>query len=259
MNFFLLRYTRATPELCSSLRGERRICQRVHEDQNCWETVTNFFPHLAAPCGYSRFCGFKLMLCATSPLASCVCVYEWMNVSRILPPPLGHQRTLNPGCFNYSSMRSAHLRLPSSTCSENLIFRLMSLNFLHFFHGISDQIWNEARPCEKSFNLNGQGENTIWDGGVDKKNLWLGGNNLVFSALRSGNAPLTCSYENQKYALVFVFGVFFSPSLPISGEEEMEGVGVGQRPEGGNQKDYHKFTWSKLSVSYAVSLEICVE
>lgn len=216
------------------------------------------------------FLWFKLMLCATSPLASCVCVYEWMNVSRILPPPLGHQRTLNPGCFNYSSMRSAHLRLPSSTCSENLIFRLMSLNFLHFFHGISDQIWNEARPCEKSFNLNGQGENTIWDGGVDKKNLWLGGNNLVFSALRSGNAPLTCSYENQKYALVFVFGVFFSeakelpnlspsPSLPISGEEEMEGVGVGQRPEGGNQKDYHKFTWSKLSVSYAVSLEICVE
>lgn len=33
-----------------------------------------------------------------------------------------------------------------------------------------------------------------------------------------------------------------SPSLPISGEEEMEGVGMGQRPEGGNQKDYHKFT-----------------
>ena len=178
MNFFLLRYTCATPELCSTSRGERRIRQRVHEDQNCWETVTNF---LAAPCGYSHLGGFKNVVRHIPPclvcvsVCVCVCVCEWMNVSRILPPPLGHQRTLNPGCFNYSSMRAAHSRLPSSTCSENLIFRLMSLNFLHFIHGISDRIWNEAGPCEKSFNLNGQGGNTIWDSGVDKKNLWLGG------------------------------------------------------------------------------------
>lgn len=64
-----------------------------------------------------------------------------------------------------------------------------------------------------------------------------------------GNAPLTSSYENWKYAFyTFSFNSFLlysvsfqgstrlldlclTPCISISGKEEMKGIGVGQRPE----------------------------
>lgn len=91
---------------------------------------------------------------------------------------------------------------------------------------------------------------------VDKKDFAVG----RIHCITGGNAPLTCS-SGQLEVCPLTLGSLLSysesfqgskrlqdlspsPSLSISGKEEMKGIGVGQRPEGESQRDYHKFTWS---------------